>query len=105
MAKLDVLLDSVVNVIAISLSLGDAFLPSPSDYDDLFYKIIETGDVLVNFRDTCTSFLSFFSFDARQTDFVSSLGHTYLFSLVLNFIDVGTCFTDSLLNVDGRNEQ
>ncbi|KAI9681358.1 MAG: hypothetical protein M1817_002641 [Caeruleum heppii] len=45
------LLDNLVNLIALSLSTGDAFLPSASEYDDLFYKLVETGDVLTKFRD------------------------------------------------------
>lgn len=45
------LLDSLINLIALSLSSGDAFLPGPSDYDDLFYKLVETGDTLSTFRD------------------------------------------------------
>ncbi|KAF3910658.1 hypothetical protein ABW21_db0206026 [Orbilia brochopaga] len=45
------LLDTLVNTIALSLSTGDAFLPSATEYDDLFYKLVETGDVLVKFRD------------------------------------------------------
>ncbi|KAF3318603.1 hypothetical protein TWF173_006625 [Orbilia oligospora] len=45
------LLDTLVNTIALSLSTGDAFLPSATEYDDLFYKLVETGDVLVKFRE------------------------------------------------------
>ncbi|KAI9869469.1 MAG: hypothetical protein M1813_000258 [Trichoglossum hirsutum] len=49
--NINTLLDDVVNLIALSLSTGDAFLPGPVDYDDLFYKLVETGDILVKFRD------------------------------------------------------
>ncbi|KAI9697298.1 MAG: hypothetical protein M1836_004862 [Candelina mexicana] len=45
------LLDSLVNLIALSLSAGDTFLPSPAEYDDLFYKLVEIGDILTKFRD------------------------------------------------------
>lgn len=48
---IDNLLDDLVNLIALSLSAGEAFLPSPAAYDDLFYKLVETGEVLVKFRD------------------------------------------------------
>ncbi|KAI0025897.1 DUF1741-domain-containing protein [Xylariomycetidae sp. FL0641] len=48
----DTLLDLVVNLLALSLSAGDAFLPTPAAYDDLFYKVVECGDNLVKFRDT-----------------------------------------------------
>ncbi|ROW08565.1 hypothetical protein VPNG_06250 [Cytospora leucostoma] len=49
---IDVLLDHVVNLLALGLSAGEAFLPTPAAYDDLFYKVVEAGDVLVKFRDT-----------------------------------------------------
>ena len=48
---IDTLLDNVVNLIALSLSAGEAFLPSPAAYDDLFYKLVEMGEVLAKFRD------------------------------------------------------
>ncbi|KAK4155275.1 hypothetical protein C8A00DRAFT_13676 [Chaetomidium leptoderma] len=48
----DVLLDHVVNLIALGLSAGETFLPTPAAYDDLFYKVVETGEVLVKFRAT-----------------------------------------------------
>jgi hypothetical protein len=47
----DILLDDLVNLIALSLSAGEAFLPNPTTYDDLFYKLVEMGEVLVKFRD------------------------------------------------------
>ncbi|KAI1004778.1 hypothetical protein K3495_g3439 [Podosphaera aphanis] len=47
---IDLLLDDVVNLLALSLSAGGAFLPDPASYDDLFYKIVEMGEVLVKFR-------------------------------------------------------
>ncbi|KAK6597591.1 hypothetical protein H4I96_08543 [Botrytis cinerea] len=49
--NIEILLDDLVNLIALSLSAGEAFLPSPAAYDDLFYKLVETGEVLVKFRD------------------------------------------------------
>lgn len=49
--NIEILLDNLVNLIALSLSAGEAFLPSPMAYDDLFYKLVETGEVLVKFRD------------------------------------------------------
>jgi hypothetical protein len=43
----------VTDLIAFCLSAGDTFLPDPSSYDDLFYKLIETGsDLLSKFRDS-----------------------------------------------------
>jgi hypothetical protein len=46
------LLDHVVNLIALGLSAGETFLPTPAAYDDLFYKVVESGEVLVKFRTT-----------------------------------------------------
>ena len=46
------MIDRLVNLIAFSLSAGESFLPDPRAYDDLFYKLVETGDSLVKFRDT-----------------------------------------------------
>ncbi|RYP01830.1 hypothetical protein DL764_006061 [Monosporascus ibericus] len=52
LSHVDTLLDLVVNLLALSLSAGEGFLPTPAAYDDLFYKVVESGDVLVRFRDT-----------------------------------------------------
>ncbi|TVY73372.1 UPF0668 protein-like [Lachnellula suecica] len=49
--NINTLLDDLVNLIALSLSAGEAFLPGPAAYDDLFYKLVETGEVLIKFRD------------------------------------------------------
>ncbi|KAH8811823.1 hypothetical protein F5884DRAFT_783550 [Xylogone sp. PMI_703] len=52
LTHIDNLLDDVVNLLALSLSAGESFLPTPASYDDLFYKIVETGETLVKFRDS-----------------------------------------------------
>ncbi|KAI0454437.1 hypothetical protein F5B21DRAFT_514707 [Xylaria acuta] len=52
LSHFETLLDLVVNLLALSLSAGEAFLPTPAAYDDLFYKVVESGEVLVKFRDT-----------------------------------------------------
>jgi hypothetical protein len=49
--SIDRLANSTVNLIALSLSSGEAFLPDAAAYDDLFYKLVETGDHLTKFRD------------------------------------------------------
>jgi hypothetical protein len=49
--RIDLLLDSLVNLIALSLSAGEFVLPNPAAYDDLFYKLVEIGETLVKFRD------------------------------------------------------
>lgn len=45
------LVELLVNLLAFALSSGENFLPDPASYDDLFYKLVETGDTLVKFRD------------------------------------------------------
>ncbi|TQV94072.1 hypothetical protein V2A60_002859 [Cordyceps javanica] len=47
---MDTLIDHVVNLLALSLSAGEAFLPTPAAYDDLFYKIVESGEILTKFK-------------------------------------------------------
>ncbi len=59
-------LDHVVNLLALSLSAGETFLPSPADYDDLFYKVIEKGEVLIKFRDA-------FGLSSRPTNSIATL--------------------------------
>ena len=41
----------LVNLLAFALSSGENFLPDPASYDDLFYKLVESGDILIKFRD------------------------------------------------------
>ncbi|EFY84189.1 hypothetical protein MAC_09767 [Metarhizium acridum CQMa 102] len=51
LTHINTLLDHVVNLLALSLSAGEAFLPSPAAYDDLFYKVVESGEVLTKFKE------------------------------------------------------
>lgn len=44
------LVQDVVNLITLSLTTGETFLPDSSAYDDLFYKIVETGNSLSEFQ-------------------------------------------------------
>ncbi|KXH27844.1 hypothetical protein CSIM01_06763 [Colletotrichum simmondsii] len=52
LSQIDLLLDNVVNLVALSLSAGEGFLPSPAAYDDLFYKVVEAGDTLAKFKES-----------------------------------------------------
>jgi len=45
------MVESLVDLLTTALSLGEAFLPDAASYDDLFYKLVESGDALVKFRD------------------------------------------------------
>ncbi|TKA63089.1 hypothetical protein B0A49_09598, partial [Cryomyces minteri] len=49
--EMSALINSLVNLIALSLSTGESFLPDPASYDDLLYKLVESGDVLFKFKD------------------------------------------------------
>jgi hypothetical protein len=63
---IDTLLDHVVNLLALGLSSGEAFLPTPAAYDDLFYKVVEAGDLLLKFRDT-------YGLDKRPSNSIATL--------------------------------
>lgn len=49
--KINILTSSLADLLAFCVSGGDTFLPDPASYDDLFYKLVETGPVLTKFRD------------------------------------------------------
>lgn len=49
-ANINLLITPLVNTITLAVSSGDTFLPSPASYDDLFYKLVETGDFLTRFK-------------------------------------------------------
>lgn len=51
MGGVDALLQSLVSVLELALTTGEMFLPDAKSYDDLFYKIVEAGDILGQFRD------------------------------------------------------
>ncbi|KAF2017021.1 DUF1741-domain-containing protein [Aaosphaeria arxii CBS 175.79] len=51
LSKSSEMVDTLVNILAFSLSNGENFLPDPASYDDLFYKLVETGEILTKFRD------------------------------------------------------
>ncbi|KAK0290952.1 hypothetical protein LTR35_001673 [Friedmanniomyces endolithicus] len=46
------LVQSLVDLLALALAGGEALLPDETAYDDLFYKLVESGDALVKLRDT-----------------------------------------------------
>lgn len=45
------LAETLVELLTIALTSGEAFLPDATSYDDLFYKLVESGDALIKFRD------------------------------------------------------
>jgi Domain of unknown function (DUF1741) len=51
LTRYSTLINLIVNLNALALSSGESFLPDASAYDDLFYKLVEAGDILTRFRD------------------------------------------------------
>ena len=47
-----ILLKPFLSSLAISVISGESFLPDPASYDDLFYKLVEAGDTLTQFKNT-----------------------------------------------------
>lgn len=45
------LVSALVDVLTTALSGGEAFLPDAAAYDDLFYKLVESGEALIKLRD------------------------------------------------------
>lgn len=56
--KIKTLTTSLADLIAFCVSGGDTFLPDPASYDDLFYKLVETGPIISKFRDAYPYFRS-----------------------------------------------
>ena len=40
----------LTKTLALAVSTGNAFLPDPKSYDDLFYKLVESNDILPRFK-------------------------------------------------------
>ncbi len=47
---LPLLINPLLATLALAVTAGDTFLPDPAAYDDLFYKLVETGDHLNRFK-------------------------------------------------------
>lgn len=47
---LPLLLQPLLAALALSVVSGESFLPDPAAYDDLFYKLVEAGDILTRFK-------------------------------------------------------
>lgn len=46
------LVQVLVDLLTLALTAGESFLPDAAAYDDLFYKLVESGEALVKLRDT-----------------------------------------------------
>src|ERR1700736_4943287 len=47
------LINNLIDLLAMSLASGDTFLPGTTDYDDLFYKLVQATTPLEQFSQTC----------------------------------------------------
>jgi hypothetical protein len=47
------LINNLVDVLALSLAGGETFLPGTTDYDDLFYKLVQGSSTLEQFSQIC----------------------------------------------------
>lgn len=50
-ARTTELVQALVDVLLLALTTGESFLPDAAAYDDLFYKLVESGETLVRLRD------------------------------------------------------
>ncbi|KAK5711361.1 hypothetical protein LTR17_018428 [Elasticomyces elasticus] len=46
------MVQALVDLLALALTGGEAILPDAAAYDDLFYKLLESGDALIKLRET-----------------------------------------------------
>ncbi|KAL6717604.1 hypothetical protein ACLMJK_005519 [Lecanora helva] len=51
------LINPFLATLALAVTSGDSFLPDPAAYDDLFYKLVESGDYLTRFKTAFASHL------------------------------------------------
>jgi hypothetical protein len=49
--RIDTLIDTLINLLSLSLTSGETFLPDNAAYDDISYKLVEFGPSLLSFRD------------------------------------------------------
>ncbi|SLM33406.1 Domain of unknown function DUF1741 [Lasallia pustulata] len=49
-SSINLLITPLINTITLAVSSGDAFLPNSASYDDLVYKLVESGDFLTRFK-------------------------------------------------------
>lgn len=47
---IDTLTSHLTTVLALSLTTGETFLPDPKSYDDLFYQVLESSQILTKYR-------------------------------------------------------
>lgn len=75
--RIQTLTTSLADLIAFCVSGGDTFLPDPASYDDLFYKLVETGPIISKFRNAFAKDNEQAAIDTLQS--VSTHFYTLLF--------------------------
>jgi hypothetical protein len=50
---IDLLVNNLIDLLAVALAGGETFLPGTTDYDDLFYKLVQATTQLEQFSTTC----------------------------------------------------
>jgi Domain of unknown function (DUF1741) len=50
---IDLLVNNLIDLLATALAGGETFLPGTTDYDDLFYKLVQVTTPLEQFSSTC----------------------------------------------------
>ncbi|KAL8914744.1 MAG: hypothetical protein Q9171_000757 [Xanthocarpia ochracea] len=82
------LIDTFLTVLSLAVCSGDVFLPDTDCYDDLFYKIVENGHLLLRFK---SAFYSIFHASTATLAASTTLNHTTAAS--------ATALTDALIGI------
>lgn len=88
---------TLVDLIAFCVSAGDTFLPDPASYDDLFYKLVETGPIISKFRDVYSLKPSTNNKKSTTADITNRDIHV---AAIETLISVSTHFYSLLFNED-----
>lgn len=101
--QVETLVAIVVDTLAFAVSAGDTFLPDPASYDDLFYKLVETGPIIAKFRELYSPILAPSStkpLKPADASISSTSTHT---AALETLISVSTHFYTLLFHQDGTN--
>ncbi|KAK2875093.1 hypothetical protein FQN49_001789 [Arthroderma sp. PD_2] len=71
--QIQTLTTDLIDLITFCISAGDTFLPDPSSYDDLFYKVVEADSILTRFRDVYKHLSTPSSHSANSTISINAL--------------------------------
>lgn len=94
---------SLVDLVAFCVSAGDSFLPDPASYDDLFYKLVETGPIISKFRDVYSLKPSSYTSNNKSTTTATAPAATdkdLHVAAIDTLISVSTHFYTLLFNED-----